>query len=170
MKYLKPYLFPVSGFIVLDQFLKIIIYCFFFDIQTEILGNMVRFRPVFNTNLSWGGNYIPILSEMVIVVFLNILIIVLFLSGYAFYRSKKPEFNACIDIIYVIGLAGSFCSLVDKIIWGGSLDYIQIVGLFTFDLKDCYLTIAQCLFVLIGIRYHNKISVKEYIKWCIKNK
>lgn len=170
MKYLKNYLLHIGGLIALDQSIKIIIYHFFFDIYTDILGNSVRFRPIINTNLSWGGNYIPILNNMALLIFVNFLVVALFLSGYAFYRSKKPESSAYVDSIYITGLAGSICSLIDKIIWGGSLDYIQIVGFFTFDMKDCYLVIAQCLFVFIGLKHHKDISIKEYAGWCFSKK
>jgi UDP-glucose 4-epimerase len=35
--------------------------------------------------------------------------------------------------------SGAVCSLIDKIFWDGSLDYISLTGLFTFDLKDLYI-------------------------------
>lgn len=168
MKYIKQHLWPISGLMVFDQAVKVVIYYFFFNIHTEILGNMVRFRPVFNTNLSWGGNFSVILSDMIVVVLLNMLIIALFLSGYAFYRSKRRKSSAWVDLIYITGLAGSLCSLIDKVIWGGSLDFIQLPALFTFDVKECYLTIAQCLFVCIGLKHHKEISVTEYVKWCVR--
>ncbi len=168
MKYVKQSLMILFGLVAIDQIVKIIIHYFFFYSETDILGNIIRFRPIHSTNLSWGGNYISLFSNMGVVVAINLLVIALFISGYSFYRSKKPISSIPANMTYVVGLAGSICSLVDKVIWGGSLDFIQIPFLFTFDIKDCYLTIAQCLFIYIGIKHHKEISVTEYIKWCFK--
>lgn len=69
-------------------------------------------------------------------------------------------------MIITCGLAGAICSLLDKVLWGGSLDFLQILSFFTFDLKDCYLTIAEIIFVIIGILHSKEISAKEYIDFC----
>ena len=68
-----------------------------------------------------------------------------------------------IKVIMICGIAGSLCSLIDKLFWGGSLDFLQIPTLFIFDLKDCYLTVAEVIFVVIGILHSKEISVKEYL-------
>ena len=52
-------------------------------------------------------------------------------------------------------MAGSICSLIDKLFWGGSLDFIQIPLFFTFDLKDCYLSLAVLIFVFLSM-YHER--------------
>ncbi len=65
------------------------------------------------------------------------------------------------------GLAGTICSLIDKLFWGGSLDFAD-TKLFIFDLKDCYLTVAEIIFVVIGILHNREISMKEYIYFCYR--
>ncbi len=62
-------------------------------------------------------------------------------------------------------MAGTICSLIDKIFWGGSLDFLSIPGFFIFDLKDCYLTVGEILFVSIGLKYNRQIDVKEYMRF-----
>ena len=69
-------------------------------------------------------------------------------------------------IIMICGISGCLCSLIDKLFWGGSLDFLQIPTLFIFDLKDCYLTVAEVIFVAIGILNSKEISVKEYLHFC----
>lgn len=44
-------------------------------------------------------------------------------------------------------ISASICSLVDKIMLGGSLDYILVNGT-VFDLKDVYLSIA-CVYMIV---------------------
>jgi signal peptidase II len=49
--------------------------------------------------------------------------------------------------IFTFLFAGEFCSLIDKIFWGGSLDYVLLEHFFIFDLKDVYLTVFEILFI-----------------------
>ena len=35
-----------------------------------------------------------------------------------------------------------------------------------FDLKDCYFTIVQLLFIILGIKYSKEISIKEFLIFC----
>jgi signal peptidase II len=168
MKYIKSYFLAILGLIALDQAVKIIIRCFFFSLENDILGNLIRFRPIINTNLSWSGNFISIFRNIIFINLINLLLIAIFISAYAYYRSKRPVSCILANIIYVTGMAGSICSLIDKIFWGGSLDFIQIPSLFTFDLKDCYISVAEVLFIFIFIKHANEISVMDYVKWCLK--
>ena len=46
-------------------------------------------------------------------------------------------FGQALSLLY--SLMGGLCSLLDKTLWGGSLDYLQVPGKCTFDLKDLYL-------------------------------
>ena len=74
MKYLKRYLGSILCLVLIDQLVKVIIYFFYFDYERDIIGNIVRFRPIQNTSLSWAGNFINIFSNMSIVVSINILV------------------------------------------------------------------------------------------------
>lgn len=93
----------------------------------------------------------------------TILVLFLFISGYMLYQTKKSRTSFWVKVIMICGIAGSLCSLIDKLFWGGSLDFLQIPTLFIFDLKDCYLTVAEVIFVVIGILHSKEISVKEYL-------
>lgn len=83
-----------------------------------------------------------------------------------------------IDGIFLLAFAGSICSLIDKLFWGGSLDYILFKGLFIFDLKDIYLTIIELVLIISLITNYKKIRAidekkllfdfKEYIKLEVK--
>ena len=44
--------------------------------------------------------------------------------------------------------AGAVCSLIDKIFYGGSLDFIGIIPLFIADIKDIYICIAIFFIVM----------------------
>lgn len=132
----------------------------------DIINHFIRFSPRQNTKLSWAGNYIDIFSSLWATVLLNILAVFVFMSGYLLYKSKIEQTKLSVKIIMICGLSGCLCSLIDKLLWGGSLDFLQIPNLFVFDLKDCYLTVAEVLFVITGLLHRKEISVKEYVAFC----
>jgi signal peptidase II len=55
--------------------------------------------------------------------------------------------------------------MTDKLFWNGSLDYLRFKGLFTFDLKDVYITDFEVILIaMIVFNYKNlsKIDDKGY--------
>lgn len=81
----------ISLLVLIDQCIKLFIDRYWFNSTFTIINNLLRFRPIINVNLSWGG----------------------------------------------------------------SLDFIQIPLFFTFDLKDCYLSLAVLIFVFLSM-YHER--------------
>lgn len=134
--------------------------------EYEILTGLLKFNPKQNINLSWIGNFVDIFSSLFIAVLFNVLAIFIVLSGYLLYREKTKQTKFSVKTIVAFGLAGCFCSLLDKLLWGGSLDFLQIPNLFIFDIKDCYLTISGLVFVVVGILNSKEITVKEYLRFC----
>ena len=168
MKGLKRNIMHIIILVIIDQFIKLIISSIFMNYEFNIIGEALRFHPIRNTNLSFAGNYIKVFASMWVMVGLNIIVILVFISGYMFYKSKKRTDSLIVNIVMISGLSGSICSLIDKILWGGSLDFLQIPQLVTFDLKDCYLSVAITLFLFIGLIHNKEISVTEYLKFCLK--
>ena len=85
------------------------------------------------------------------------------------YQAKRAHTSFWVKMIMICGISGCLCSLIDKVFWGGSLDFLQIPTLFIFDLKDCYLTVAEVIFVVIGILNSKEISVKEIYIFVVTN-
>ena len=138
----------------------------FMSYEFDILSGILRFNPVVNTRLSYIGNFFEPLSNPFLTILLNVFALGILISGYLLYKVKRENTSFPVKIIMIFGLAGSLCSLIDKLFWGGSLDFLQIPTLFIFDLKDCYLTVAEVIFVVIGILNSKEISVKEYLHFC----
>lgn len=166
MKHLRQHMKILLLFIGIDQVIKIIIWKFYFNDILTIIEGIFKFNPIINKKLSWGGNYISLLSNPFIIITINIIVILFYITAYSYYRSEIEVKMVLVDVLFVTGLAGSICSLIDKIFWGGSLDYIQFFNLFIFDLKDCYLTCSQLLIVYLGIKYNEHIKVRDYLKFC----
>ncbi|WP_104803364.1 signal peptidase II [Blautia marasmi] len=160
------FIIPVLCLLLIDQITKTIISFAFMQYDFDIIKNFITFNPKLNTELSWAGNYIDIFSSPLVTVLLNVIAIFIFLTGYLLYKAKREQTKLSVKVIMVCGLAGCLCSLIDKLLWGGSLDFLQILDLFIFDLKDCYLTVAEVLFVIIGVLHNKEISVKEYSLFC----
>lgn len=166
MKKFKPFIIPVLLLVLIDQIVKIVISEGFRKCEFDIISKVLRFNPVLNTHLSYAGNFFELLSNPYVAILLNILVLFLFLSGYMLYRAKRVHTSFAVKTIMIFGMAGCLCSLIDKMFWGASLDFLQIPTLFVFDLKDCYLTVAEVIFVVIGILHSREISVKEYLQFC----
>lgn len=166
IKKIKPFVFPVICLILADQIAKMIVSRFFMKYEFDIISNLIRFRPIQNTNLSYGGNFIDILSNFWVLILLNIFVLFVFVSGYLLYKQKRKTASISVKVVMIFGLSGSLCSLIDKVFWGGSIDFIQIPNFFTFDFKDCYLLIAEIMFIILAVIHNKEISVKEYLRFC----
>jgi lipoprotein signal peptidase len=104
-------------------------------------GGWLAFAPTLNTHGAWIASRWDLSFPMIALVGVNILSIPILL--YAYRRmlrtvSRRPVTHAA----FVALLAGAACSLADKILRGGSLDYIAVRPLFVCDLKDIYLCVG----------------------------
>ena len=100
----------------LDQAIKIQIARRCPGASLTLLSRRLRFQPVINRHLSWAGHFIPLLRRQRLAAGLNGAALVLLSAGWLRQRSRGP-----------VGPLG------------GSLDYLQVPGKCTFDLKDLYL-------------------------------
>lgn len=170
MKYLLKFLPRISILVLIDQLIKIIIMRFWFEADIALLGDWIRFAPKINTMLSWGAHFIDVLRHPVVINVLNVIVLLVFISAYSYYRSKKEQPTKVANAVYVLGVSGAVCSLIDKLFWGGSLDYVQLMGLFTFDLKDCFITLSIIIF-LLGIFMHRpKVSILDYLRFVFRKR
>lgn len=149
--------------IAVDQGIKILISLYCPDAAIELIPHFVLFRPVHNTDLSWFGSLgLRLFANPAFSIILNL---VLFILAAALYRYIGTELNGrgkLVQVTFLFLFAGILCSTIDRVFWQGSLDYIRLEGLFTFDLKDCYITVMEILFIYSFIRYRNKEAWKAF--------
>lgn len=93
---------------------------------------------IFNRDFGWNLSTITL-----ILINLGIL---LFLISFYLYVLKNNGLNKKIRLCIVIVIAAALCSIIDKIFWGGSLDFIVSFG-YIYDLKDVMLYFG----VIVGI-------------------
>lgn len=152
----------ITGLCVFDQIIKLVIQHVCFDVHLSIFGDWLGFYPIINTKQSWGGTFLPFLSNPIIAISLNIFLMIIIHSMYVFYtKSVKP--SKLYNSIYLLFMAGSICSLIDKLCWGGSLDYVAFLDWFIFDVKDCYLSFAICLLLTGSFLQPVAFDTKAYV-------
>ena len=152
---------------VIEQGIKLIIDKFFFEDYFEIIPGFLAFDPIINTEGSWLNARFGAGVGFNTLIVLNFLSILLFFAVYKFYLSRNKKLF-WVDMSFLFVLCGALCSLIDKIFYGGSLDYIGISNLFIADLKDIYINIG--LFSLVLLLYkidyfkEDESSLKQDIK------
>lgn len=151
----------LSFMVLLDQAIKLYIYHNHMDKSLDLIFNFIRFEPKFNRNYSWLNNLFDLGIGKEAHIILNILVLVLICLFFAYIR-KMNNCSRLTEFIFIFVLSGIICSLIDKIFWDGSLDYIQLRGLFTFDLKDVYLTVFEvAVLAMLILNYRNIRSLDE---------
>ncbi len=73
------------------------------------------------------------------------------------------------QLTFILLFSGGLCSLIDKIFWGGSLDFLHIHNLFIADIKDIFITIGLGSFIMSSIISDYQIEMKDLINFIFKN-
>lgn len=132
---------------IIDQGIKIVINSFFFHEYFEIIPKFLSFNPIINTDGSWLNARFGAGVSFPLLILINTLALILFLELYRYYIHKgNKDFWG--DLCFVFISAGALCSLIDKVFYGGSLDFIGISDLFIADIKDIYINIGILFFVM----------------------
>lgn len=170
---------PVLLLVLIDQAIKLVIYNNYLHVKFYFINNIIGFEPYINIDYSWinslGKFGIGLLTHIIF----NIIIFVFTIIFYR-YINKLYNTNLMTDLAFTFLFSGEICSTIDKIFWGGSLDYILVERFFIFDLKDVYLSAFDVVVVLCLIfnykgfrKFDEKIFIREfknYIKVIVSNK
>lgn len=153
--------------LLIDQGIKIIIKKFFFNNFHEIIKDFIYFDPIINTKGSWLNARFNVGVGFIPLIIINTIALFLFLEIYRYYLSNKPK-NFWVDSAFIFITVGALCSLIDKIFYGGSLDFIGISNLFIADIKDIYINIGLLFFIMFiyktGYFKEDETSLKDDIK------
>lgn len=144
---------------LLDQGIKLLIKLYFFDKNLYLIKNYLSFSPIINSQGSWLNARFGAGVSFSSLITLNIIAIFLFIEGYRYYLHKGHK-DFWSDMCFVFIMGGCLCSLIDKLFYGGSLDFIGISSLFVADLKDIYINFA-ILFFILCIYYNEYWKTEE---------
>jgi len=132
---------------IFDQGIKIIIKSFFFDKYISIIPNVLFFNPIINTDGSWLNARFNASVNFPLLIVINLVAIFLFIELYRYY-CFRGESDYWADMCFIFVTCGALCSFIDKIFYGGSLDFIGISTLFIADIKDIYINLGILFFIL----------------------
>lgn len=143
----KSLIFTFIFLMLLDQGLKIIIKFNFFNTYFEIIPDFISFNPIINTQGSWLNARFNFNVSFPILILINGISLVLFIEIYRYskYRGLKSFWS---DMCFIFIFAGALCSFIDKVFYGGSLDFIGISDLFIADFKDIYINLGLLFFIM----------------------
>mgnify|MGYP000217298489 CR=1 FL=1 len=120
---------------------------FFFEDYIDIIKGFLSFNPIINTDGSWLNARFGTGISFPLLIFVNFIAILLFFELYRYYLSKgNNSFYG--DMCFLFIFSGSLCSLIDKVFYGGSLDFIGISDLFIADFKDIYINLGLLFFIM----------------------
>lgn len=141
--------------IIADQTIKLVIRDNFLQLHFDIVGGLLYFQPLHNTKLSWINSLLGTNVGFLPHVISNSLILILLVWGFRYARSIRT-IPVSVEYSYIFILAGAICSIIDKLFWGGSLDFIGLMNWFIFDTKDLFITIGITIFAVYAIVYSFK--------------
>ncbi len=156
--------FGIVLLIGIEQGIKLIINTHYLNLSKPIFAPYLYFQPMFNRDYSWINSMLQIGIGKWAHVFFVVVMIALIISFYAFMQ-KTRTVTTVMRVMFIFIVAGATCSLIDKVFWDGSLDYIYLNGYFTFDLKDVYVNVFNGLLVLMVIINYKAISREDDTDW-----
>lgn len=153
-------IYSIAFLVAVEVLIKIIIDLFFMN-KKVLICDRFGFRPFLNVDqLSIFNNELNLHVSLAVLIFINILSIT-FVYILIYMHHKKSEKNSRLMLwgLYFI-LAGMVCSLIDKVFWGGSLDYI-LIGSKIVDLKDIYMCVGFCVYFVFTLYQEGKQMLKK---------
>ncbi|GAB6168557.1 hypothetical protein JCM1393_10170 [Clostridium carnis] len=157
-----------STLMIIDQGIKVLIKMFFFNNYFEIVPKFLSFSPIINTDGSWLNARFDFGVGFPILIIINTIALVLFLELYRYYlHNGNKSFWG--DMCFLFITSGALCSLIDKVFYGGSLDFIGISDLFIADIKDVYINLGILFFIMCiykndYLKDDNNTTLKEDIQ------
>ena len=145
----------IAILIIADQGIKLYINARYLGMTLPVAPPVIYFRPIFNTDYSWFASMLDLsVSKWLHIALVGVVLAVIVL----FYRYLQNHLskNNTVNVLFAFLFSGAFCSLLDKLFWNGSLDFILIQNMFTFDTKDVYISIFVGLTLLFLVQ-KNKV-------------
>jgi signal peptidase II len=137
----------LSILVLIDQGIKITIKFLFFHMKFDIIANILSFHPIINTEGSWLNARFGTSVSFPLLIISNIVFLFLIMELFRYFLSKGNR-TFWSDMSFIFLFCGALCSLIDKVFYGGSLDFIGISNLFIADIKDIYINLGLYFFLL----------------------
>lgn len=157
--------------VILDQGSKLIINTWFFDTRFTLIPSLLEFYPKFNYNHSYANDLLDLGVGKWVHITLFFLILLCYIPIYVCIRNASHK-KKLVDWAGVFAFSGIISAIICNIFWEGVLDFVYLVPLFIFDLKDVYINIFVVLLIISFLKYPHLINSRRmsaYQKWQKRN-
>lgn len=139
---------------------KIIINALFMDVNFSLLNGLVYFNPFLNTDSMslFNGLLFDFNLSLGSLILFNLVLLILMIPIYVYLKNIEFK-NKFLYVILVLLVSGSVASTIDRLVWGGSLDFILISN-YIIDFKDIYLFLS----IIVAIIYMFKTLLHTVFK------
>ena len=115
-------------------------------------NNGIGFTPYLNRDqLSLFNHEFSMSLGIITLIIINIFSLAILVFIYQFFK-KREYTNVYYEITFLFIFSGTLCSLIDKIVYKGSIDYMLLGG-HIYDIKDVYLFIAVLFLTMYIFTY-----------------
>ncbi len=147
----------IALLVAADQCVKLYINANFTGAFLPIAPPVLFFKPIFNTNYSWFASMLDLsASKWLHAAIVGFLLVIITL----FYRylNLRMGSRTAVNSLFAFLFSGALCSFLDKVLWNGSLDFIMLSSLFTFDAKDVYISVFIGLVLLFLVQKNKTLA------------
>ncbi|MDP8215807.1 MAG: signal peptidase II [Candidatus Kaelpia imicola] len=131
------HLFLIAILLVADQAVKTYLSIFpQGEVICDLLPGFFNIKILVNPGIAFG--ILNNLSQVFI--WVNTFILISFLVYFLFGLNTKTLY-----LSFALIIAGAASNLIDRLIYGGVVDYLNFTFFPTFNLADSYITVAICL-------------------------
>ncbi len=133
------FLLLIVFLVTLDLFSKVVINAWFMDVTFSFFNGALKFSPFLNTHSMslFNGLVLDLNVNLKSLVIMNIVLLILTIPIYLYLKSIDFK-NIFLSAIFLLLVSGTIASTIDRLLWGGSLDFILISD-YIIDFKDIYL-------------------------------
>lgn len=166
----KGMLISICVLLLIDQLSKIIVSLVFINkniSSINLIPNYLSITPHINDEGSFIASRFNLNAPFILFILLNFLILLFIFLIYRFKIYKK-QLDSIKQLTFIFLFSGGLCSLIDKIFWGGSLDFLHIHNLFIADIKDIFITFGLGSFILSSIISDDDFKFSEFFKFVFK--
>lgn len=147
----------VAILVLADQIIKLYIYLNHMESNRDIIKGFLSFHPIFNRDYSWINSVFQFGVGRIFHIILVFIIFIIIIICYDYIRARN-HMTKVVWLAFMLIISSAICSIIDKIFWNGSLDYVYLEGFFIFDLKDVYSSSFSVLMILLLIINYKKIK------------
>ena len=155
---------------LIDQVSKIIVSIVFKSknlSSINLIKDYFSITPHINDQGSFIASRFDVNLPFIFFIVLNLIILIFVFELYNF-RVQSGKINSIEQMTFILIFSGGFCSLIDKIFWRGSLDFLHIHNLFIADIKDIYITLGLGNFILSNIISDEDFKMKNFYNFTLE--